>query len=93
MRDNTELNVITAVVVGFCALGLTSSIWPAVEHTAGITFGVIFGLGGLAVLGYIVREVRRELLFRAEMRAFDRRDAARAAASGHTPSTVGGGRR
>ena len=93
MRDNTELNVITAVIVGFCALGLASSIWPAVEHTASVAFGVIFGLGGLAVLFYVIREVRRELLFRAEMRAFDRRDAARAAASEHTPSVVGGGQR
>lgn len=93
MRDNTELNVITAVIVGFCALGLASSIWPAVEYTASVAFGLVFGLGGLAVLGYIVREVRRELLFRAEMRAFDRRDAARAAASEHIPSAVGGGQR
>lgn len=91
MRDNTELNVITAVIVGLCALGLASSIWPAVEHTANVAFGLIFGLGGLLVLGYVVREVRRELLFRAEMRAFDRRDAARAAAADVTGSAVGGG--
>ena len=50
MRDNTELNAITAVIVGFCALGLASSIWPAVEYTANVAFGLIFGLGGLAVL-------------------------------------------
>lgn len=61
-------------------------MFPVVEDVAGLVFAVLLGPGALAVAGYVGREVRRELLFRAEMRALDRRDAARSAAR------IGGGR-
>lgn len=93
MRDNRELNALTAVIAGICAVGVASSMSPPVEHIANVVVGFVVGLLVLGVLGYIGREVRRELLFRAEMRAFDRRDAARAASTEQTGSPMGGDRR
>lgn len=91
-RD-AEYRLIMGVICGVCALGPLSAVFPLVEHVAGVGVGVLFGLLALAGLCYVGREVRRELLFRAEMRALDRRDAARHRAS--APPVVpaaGGGR-
>lgn len=76
-HEGAEYRRIMTVICGVCALGPLSAAFPIVEHYAGIGFSVLAGLLALTGLGYGGREVRRELLFRAEMRALDRRDAAR----------------
>lgn len=77
--NGAEFRLIMLVICGVCALGPLSAAFPVVEHYAGIGFGALAVLLALAGLGYVGREVRRELLFRAEMRALDRRDVALAA--------------
>jgi len=79
-HQGAEYRLIMTVICGVCALGPLSAAFPIVEHCANIGFGVLAGLLALSGLGYVGREVRRELLFRAEMRALDHRDAARLAA-------------
>lgn len=76
-HEGAEYRLIMLVICGVCALGPLSAAFPIVEHYASIGFGVLAGLLALAGLAFVGREVRRELLFRAEMRALDRRDAAR----------------
>jgi hypothetical protein len=71
-----EYRVIMRVLGGFCVLGAASGIWPAVDRLAWLGVGLLVALGGLSVAGYLVRELWRELAFRAEMQALDRRDAA-----------------
>lgn len=75
----SEYAAIMSVLFKLCALGAASGIWPAVDRLAWLGFGLLFALGGLAVAGYLARELWRELAFRAEMRALDRRDARRSA--------------
>lgn len=77
-HEGVEFRLIMLVICGMCALGPLSAAFPVVEQYAGIGVGALAVLLALASLGYVGREVRRELLFRAEMRALDRRDAARA---------------
>jgi len=76
-HSTTEYRLIMTVIGVVCLVGAASAVVPAVELVAGMAVGVLLGLLALAGLAYAGREVRRELMFRAEMRALDRRDAAR----------------
>lgn len=76
-HSTAEYRLIMTVLTAVCLVGAASAVLPAVELMAGIVVGVLFGLLALAGLAYVGREIRRALLFRAEMRALDRRDAAR----------------
>ena len=76
-HTGTEYRRIMGVISAVCLLGAASAVSPAVEHAAGVGFGVLFGLLALVGLAYAGREMVRELRFRAEMRALDRRDASR----------------
>jgi hypothetical protein len=92
-HSTAEYRLIMTVLAAVCLIGAASAVLPAVELVAGIGVGVLLGLLALAGLAYVAREIRRELLFRAEMRALDRRDAARRN-PGIPPAfpAVGGGR-
>jgi hypothetical protein len=79
----SEYGVIMSILGGLCVLGAASGIWPAVDRLAWLGFGALFALGGLAVASYLARELWRELAFRAEMRALDRRGAEKRSAE-HT---------
>lgn len=90
----SELRAIMTVIVGLCALGVASSASPAVDHIAGVGVGVLFGLGALLVAAHVGREMWRELRFRLDMRAPNRRDAARLTTPAPAdPRTVSGDRR
>ena len=93
-HSTADYRLIMTGLTAVCLVGAASAVLPVVELVAGITVGVLLGLLTLAGLAYAGREVRRELLFRAEMRALDRRDAARQN-PGIAPAfpAVGGGRR
>lgn len=73
----SEYRLTMGVLSAVCVIGAASAVFPLVEHAAGVGFGVLFGLLVLAGLVYVGRELLRDLRFRAEMRALDRRDAAR----------------
>ena len=73
----TEYRLIMGMLTTVCLIGAASAVSPLVEHAADVGIAVLFGLLVLAGLAYAGRELLRELRFRAEMRALDRRDAAR----------------
>ncbi len=71
----SEYRAIMTGVYLLCGLACASGIWPLVERITTAAFVALLALSGLAVAGYLGRELVRELRFRAEMRALDRRDA------------------
>ncbi len=73
----TEYRLIMAVVIVLCGLGAASAFWPVIDA---ITTTAVIGAVALAGLVNLTRITVRELRFWRDMRAFDRRDAALAAA-------------
>jgi hypothetical protein len=78
VNRDAELRLIMTGIAAVCGLAAGSAVWPVLD--AVMTAGLLGALG-LAVAGYLGRELVRELRFRADMRALDARDAARAAAT------------
>lgn len=76
MNRNAEMR---PIMLGFgivCALAAACSVWPALDAWLTVLVLVVVGT---PVAGYLTREALRELRFRRDMRALDRRDATRAA--------------
>ena len=77
MNRSTEFRLIMLGIGALCGLAAASAVWPLIDVV--MTVGLL-GILGLLVAGYLGRELVRELQFRRDMRALDRRDATRAAA-------------
>lgn len=77
MNRTTEFRPIMLGIGIVCGLAAASAMWPVIDVV--MTAGLLAILG-LLVAGYLGRELVRELRFRRDMRALDRRDATRAAA-------------
>lgn len=69
----TDLRALAAVVLVLVGLAPITLLWPAFDSWM---TGLLLAGIGLAAGGYLVREVWRELRFRTDMCALDRRDAA-----------------
>lgn len=75
--DGAEFRLLMIGISALAMLGMLTAIFPVVNFWASVFFGVLFGLGGLAVIVHWVRVALQELRFRAEMRELDRINAAR----------------
>ena len=77
MNRTDEFQLIMLGIGVLCGLAAASAVWPVIDVV--MTVGLLGALG-LLVAGYLGRELVRELRFRRDMHALDRRDATRAAA-------------
>jgi hypothetical protein len=76
MTSTSDYRLIMTAVSVVCGLAVLCSVWPALD--VWLT-ALLLGSLGVPVAGYLGREAVREMRFRRDMRALDRRDAARAA--------------
>ena len=76
-RRGTEFGLIMLGITVVCGLAAACSVWSALD---GALTTLLLGCAGVLVAGYLGRDAVRELRFRLDMRALDRRDAARTAA-------------
>ncbi len=77
MNRTDEIRLLMLGIGIVCGLAAASAVWPVIDVV--MTVGLL-GVLGLLVAGYLGRELVRELRFRRDMRALDRRDATCAAA-------------
>lgn len=68
-------------VVGLCALGATSGMWPGVDAVSTL---VVAGLGGVVVVAAAVVAVRRELRIRGRLAAIQPLRSTDAVSLAHT---------
>lgn len=78
-----EYRLIMAVLTMLCAIAPLTIFWSVIDV---IMTSLVVGAVAVGFLGYWFREASRELRFRREMRAFDARDAERAAQIEQLPS-------
>jgi len=71
-----EYRLIMGVLTLLCAIAPLTILWPAIDV---IMTSLVIGAVVAAFVGYWMLEAWRELRFRRDMRAFDARDAERAA--------------
>jgi hypothetical protein len=63
MTRGHDYRLIMSVIVGWCPLGLAGAIWPVVNQVVGAIVLAALVAAGVAVVGYVVREVWREVAF------------------------------